>query len=535
MTAVGLQSATFFDPAMLGALHDDSLYLVTAKSIASGNGLWLPSMPVPTPATKYPPLFPMLLAVAWIGDAGYPDNSWVAQSLVVLLGMAFVPTCYLAVRDFGAGPGWSLAITAITAFHPVMTRMRLTIASEMLFLTLLYAAIICCERSTEHISNSTKSRLLCLAGCVFCLGATLTRTLGVAAAVGIALFVIVRGGRLRAVSVLLAGLAGVVGPAFWAAQLLQPDLAGAPAGYIQTLTYYLSYTKFWVLSLPEPSLWPSFLSQNAAWFATEPAALALPLPRSMPWMRMLALGLGAVGSLLIFEQIVRLALAGRARSLHFALPIYGGILVFWNYPQMSRFQLLFLPLFLWTGKLVFDRWKAKVGSAISGRRFSLEKIIGYCYVLVAVGWLSLSCYSYFWEAPRNILSSQSSRAAIPDERRQAYAWLEKNTDPSDTVIAYEDAVLYLEAARRSMRPINLTTRCGYFPDGGFIESELAGLADSARYIEAKYWLQTDTDYNAETIATSGHLRAATDRLLSEHVEVFRSSNGGAKIFELKWD
>jgi len=513
MLAVGVQSALVYESAVFGYLHDDSLYLVTAKSIAAGDGFWLPSMPQPTPATKYPPLFSTLLSLAWIGDLDYPENLWIAHSLVVLFGIAFVPLCYVAIRDFGAGRGWAFAITAITAFHPVMTGMRRTLASEMLFFTLAYAAIICCERSAEYVSKSSKGRVLWLAGSVFCLAATLTRTMGIAAAIGIAVYFIIRGRWLRAGGVMLAGLLGVLGPIYLAAQAPQLDFGSAPAGYVQTLTYYQSYIKFWLLSLPAPSLWPSYLILNAFSFFKEPAALAFPLPMSGPWLKMVTLGLNAAGSLLIFVEIARRAFAGEARSLHFALPVCGGILVLWNYPQMARFELLFLPLFLWSGKLVVDRWK----------------------VTLAAAWFALSCYTYRWESPQSDRAGRASRVAAVTERRQAYDWIKANTDSDEVIIAYEDAVLYLETARKSMRPINLTTRCGYFPNNGFIETELARISDTARYVEAEYWLQTDFDYSAENAATSGQLRTATDRALSEHVEVFRSSSGGAKIFALKWD
>lgn len=535
MLAVGVQSALVHESAVFGYLHDDSLYLVTANSIAAGDGFWLPSMPQPTPATKYPPLFAALLSLAWIGDLDYPENLWIAHSLVVLFGIAFVPLCYVAIRDFGAGRGWAFAITAIAAFHPVMTGMRRILASEMLFFTLVYAAIICCERSAEYVSKSSKGRLLWLAGCVFCLGATLTRTMGITAAIGIAIYFMIRGRWLRAGGVMLASLLGILAPLYLAADAPQLDLGSAPAGYVQTLTYYQSYIKFWVLSLPEPSLWPSYLIRNAFSFFIEPAALVLPTPMSVPWMRMVAVGLNAAGSLMIFVEIARRAFAGEARSLHFALPFCGGILVLWNYPQMGRFELLFLPLFLWSGKLVVDRWKVTLAAATSGPGFNAEKLLGYCYLGVAASWFALSCYTYLWQAPQADRAGRVSRAAAVTERRQAYDWIKANTNADDAIIAYEDAVLYLETDRKSMRPINLTTRCGYFPDDGFIETELARISDTARYVEAKYWLQTDFDYIAENAATSGHLRAATDLALSEHVEVFRSSNSRAKIFELNWD
>ena len=47
----------------IGLYHDDAVYLVTAKAIAAGHGYTIESLPHPIPQTKYPPLFPAVLAL----------------------------------------------------------------------------------------------------------------------------------------------------------------------------------------------------------------------------------------------------------------------------------------------------------------------------------------------------------------------------------------------------------------------------------------------------------------------------------------
>ena len=53
------------DAPHLGLFHDDSLFWVTARSLAGGGGYRIQSLPGEPYQTKYPPLYPLLLAAVW--------------------------------------------------------------------------------------------------------------------------------------------------------------------------------------------------------------------------------------------------------------------------------------------------------------------------------------------------------------------------------------------------------------------------------------------------------------------------------------
>jgi 4-amino-4-deoxy-L-arabinose transferase-like glycosyltransferase len=57
-----------------GLVHDDGIYIATAKAMANGDGYILPSLPGSPPQTKFPPLFPLLLSLAWRLNPRFPDN-----------------------------------------------------------------------------------------------------------------------------------------------------------------------------------------------------------------------------------------------------------------------------------------------------------------------------------------------------------------------------------------------------------------------------------------------------------------------------
>ena len=64
----------FRDLPHFGYFHDDSIYLVTAKSLAEGRGYRILSFPGEPPQTKYPPLYPALLAAVWKFAPEFPRS-----------------------------------------------------------------------------------------------------------------------------------------------------------------------------------------------------------------------------------------------------------------------------------------------------------------------------------------------------------------------------------------------------------------------------------------------------------------------------
>ncbi|HOK48481.1 MAG TPA: hypothetical protein PLK67_21220, partial [Bryobacteraceae bacterium] len=76
------------DVPHLGYFHDDALYYVSAKSLAGGAGYRIASLPGEPPQTKYPPLYPALLAGVWRLSPNSPENlKWaLAASWLTTLG-----------------------------------------------------------------------------------------------------------------------------------------------------------------------------------------------------------------------------------------------------------------------------------------------------------------------------------------------------------------------------------------------------------------------------------------------------------------
>ena len=56
-------------PGVIGVYHDDAIYVTTAKALAQGDGYRLINLPGTPPQTKYPILYPFLLAAVWEAPA----------------------------------------------------------------------------------------------------------------------------------------------------------------------------------------------------------------------------------------------------------------------------------------------------------------------------------------------------------------------------------------------------------------------------------------------------------------------------------
>ena len=52
-------------PVVCGSFQDDGIYVVTAKSLAEGRGYRLIHLPGEPAQTKYPILYPAMLAAVW--------------------------------------------------------------------------------------------------------------------------------------------------------------------------------------------------------------------------------------------------------------------------------------------------------------------------------------------------------------------------------------------------------------------------------------------------------------------------------------
>ncbi|HXG23798.1 MAG TPA: hypothetical protein VNJ09_04520, partial [Chthonomonadales bacterium] len=83
--------------------HDDSIYIITGRSLAEGRGYRIESIPGSPPQTKYPVLYPALLALLWKIDPEYPANLALFRLANTLIWLGVLALTYGFILRFRYG------------------------------------------------------------------------------------------------------------------------------------------------------------------------------------------------------------------------------------------------------------------------------------------------------------------------------------------------------------------------------------------------------------------------------------------------
>lgn len=267
---------------------------------------------------RFPPAFPILIALAGGGSANMP----VAHLVTALCFIASAIMLYVWARRVLDSRELAAACLAVYALLPKTLVYTLEIWSEYLYLTLVLAALLLLERST---AAPRRAREL-LGAAALCVGlAVLTRTIGVALFGALLVFLYSRRVPRKALYLLIAAAL----PLAWE---LVKSVNGYGGGYGEDLTGYLSVAGLQRLLLED-------LPRNAAlllgsWqrhFGVTPDAA---------WL--------ARGTALALLALAGLGAARRARhpDVHYAA-LYLTIVLVWPYPaHNTRFLYPLMPLAL---------------------------------------------------------------------------------------------------------------------------------------------------------------------------------------------
>jgi hypothetical protein len=169
-----------------GIYHDDGVYISTAKALAEGQGYRLINLPDAPVQTKYPLLYPVLLALIWKLWPAFPDNLLAMQWLTLLLGAVTVGLAYLyMVRGKYFSPGVGVAATLCCITAPFFLFFCTMALSEIPFALLMILAMWGLDKALALPTGGRSAQLVL--GCLLALP-FLTRPIGIVfAPVGLAL------------------------------------------------------------------------------------------------------------------------------------------------------------------------------------------------------------------------------------------------------------------------------------------------------------------------------------------------------------
>ncbi|MEW6252053.1 MAG: hypothetical protein AB1716_15545, partial [Planctomycetota bacterium] len=141
ITAIFVAVVLHQRPPLIGTYVDDAIYLATGKAIAEGRGYRHIELPHEPYQTKYPILYPALVALVWRTWPDFPQNIVLVQWVNIAL-WTFGSWCAyrLMVRAWGV-PAWLAVAAVILAFTSAATLSVLSTAmSEPLYFALSMAA-----------------------------------------------------------------------------------------------------------------------------------------------------------------------------------------------------------------------------------------------------------------------------------------------------------------------------------------------------------------------------------------------------------
>ena len=412
----------------LGVWHDDAVYWISAKSLATGGGYRLLNLPGEPAQTKYPPLYPLLLSLVWRLAPSFPANApWLMllqwSMLPILTGLLWV-----WFRRMGFGIWTGVALTALVVLCPMTTMFATTALSELPFLI----AVLGCLIAVGDGRVTTKRALI--AG-VCAAAAVLVRTNGIVLAAAIPLAMWRRG--WRKIAVFLAPvMAAFAGWEIWCAAVrvrASSDL----------LSYYTDYTGFYRRTFSLVDL-PHRLGTNTA-------ALLTSIGRLLAW----STSESAVYRELCWFLTV-LAFAGwielwrrGARAAAWFAGLFALLLVVWNFPGDQRFAYPLLPFAAAGLAVTVRKVAARVAQEWTVASFAnrlVAALMGGALAALPLGIALFAVHAY----------SRTLPAWMADEREMAanmlpvYNWIARETPEESTIAASDDPLIYLHTGRHAV-------------------------------------------------------------------------------------
>jgi hypothetical protein len=388
----------------IGLFHDDAVYLENAKALAAGHGYLIEGLPTPIPQTKYPPLWPAVLAIFVLVS----ENPLWLKLPGILCTAGWLVLAYKLLRKMGSNHLGALGIVLITAASPTAVFLAVHLLSEPLFALLVTASLIA-------VLDERPLAAGLLAGL-----ATVTRSAAMPLLAAILLILVVQR-RLRHAALFTAAATAIVAPWLgWSLAHASHDAYYSSASYAATsiLTSLNANEKLTVVAM------------NALFLLGSPFTAIS--------------GVGSIYAAAVTLGLYLWALIRRRQLIpDLFLILYCAMLLCWAGPP-QRFLVPLLPLVLWIPWRAFQNVKHR------------ELLAATLIVLFLIPvWVDSERLRDAWRFGE---FSQIPRPPNDWHKMQILFDYIRTKTPADAVImANLDPVFYLNTGRKAVR--------GFFPDG----------------------------------------------------------------------
>jgi len=461
------------------AFHDDCVYFVSAKSLATDSGYRIESLPGQPAQTKYPPVFPMLLSIAWRIDPEFPRNLPIAAWISWLAIPATLAAFSAILASLGITGGRALLVLAVFALNPYTIWFGSQLLSEPLFVAMTMVVFLMLERTVKPGNSANWALAVGIgAGLVY-----LTRTAGIALLPVALLYIWRKAGpktRLDATLRFAAGmLPFVIGWTIWghAHRLATTD---------PMFTYYTDYLAYEFTNVGLSNL-HLVLWKNADGLLWGLGSLLVPKFTTSLALKVLAEAIAVA----MISGVIRMLRQGYGQLYALFAVVYAAMLVLWHYPPDERFVFPLFPLGLvglvYEGEHVLKMLQTGLRAPDAGNRIVARGMIAVLG-LMAVGVAALEVYVSAVIQPDNAVQHRLRNAQF----LAADQWLIQNTPRDAPILSNEDPALHLYTGNPVIRR-SLLTRLLYAEDhSGIVDlwSHLGAVAKE-RGLKYVYWINTD--------------------------------------------
>jgi 4-amino-4-deoxy-L-arabinose transferase-like glycosyltransferase len=526
LVGAGIVYYAALSPENFGRAHDDSIYVTTAKALATGHGYRIISLPYEPAQTKYPPFYPFLLSLIWRLYPQFPQNLVPMMLLTVAatLGFLAVSYCYLVRNKYGST--WqALVVLALAAINWRTVALVTTLYSEMVYAVLSVLALYLAE---EYEKRDSGWLWAALTGVVIGL-AFMTRSLGVTLLIALAAYSLRRRRWKKALVPLAVGSVFVIGWALWCS-VNRTTADGANVAYY---TSYVGHINQVITSLHSQSNTPKWLvllglfGRNTLMFTViSPVVVVLGVDYTP------AQYFGFV-SLFILAGFIRQARQG-FRLLHIYILCYIAMAALVPFPSYDRYLVPVIPFVLLftvaeAGRLSILIRNEFVKNGRMIRQFSAA-FIGLA-LLISAGTI---LYNHSSEVLQRIGPFHKTAKPAPEDV-EAIEWINQNTNSSDVLVCYHDPAYFLYTGRKASRSLPMEEWVDWREDRTSVETVENLVFRSLEQDKGRYLVVTSADFEAED--QSGRYGRILGSIIDSHpnkfTPVFNSRDGRSKIFRVE--
>ena len=519
-------------PQDFGTAHDDSIYVTTAKALATGQGYRIVSLPYEPAQTKYPPFHPFLLSLIWRIYPQFPQNLIPMMMLTIAATVGFLGVSYRYLVKQGYASRWQAAVVIILAVVNWRTlAMATTLYSEAVYALVSIAALYLAEEYEQRDGTRISVVLVGISTGIAVGLAYLTRSVGVTLLIAIVLNFAFRKQWKKALIPVAVASPFLVGWAIWT----YSNRTAAEGINVTYYTNYFGHINYVIHSLQDQNGMSKagvllyLLSRNAFIFTmVSPMVVVL----GVDFTRAQYFGFASLFILAGFVRQVR----SRLRLLHIYIILYIAMNLLVPFPSYDRYLIPLIPFVLMFVVTEAARLVILIRDQLTKNGQVIKKIsaslVGLA-LLISAGTVLYNHCSEIYQRVR--LASLQKTAKPAPEDRESIAWIEEHTNQSDVLVCYKDPAYFLFTGHKISRSLPMREWIDWTEGKVPVEVIEAFFLQLVKEDNGRYLVVTPTDYDTED--RTGQYRAIRDGIISRNPEtfipVFSSRDGLSKIFRIE--